>query len=118
MTKSYKILVGKPECKRTHRGPTGRRELKRKKYKPIPVTGRGGTQGYGTSKVPHFLNSRLKDGSEVVSLTRRQPFAPRKIPGNIKLNLKERGTESILLRIRINEASFFFVKTVMHNPVP
>jgi hypothetical protein len=29
----------------------------------------------------HFLDNRLTDGGEVVSLTRRPPFASRKIPG-------------------------------------
>jgi hypothetical protein len=32
-------------------------------------------------KVPHFLDSRLTDGCEVVSLTRRPPFTPWKILG-------------------------------------
>jgi hypothetical protein len=43
--------------------------------------GRGGPQGCKTSKLPHFLHNLLKDGDEVVSLTRRPPFTPRKIPG-------------------------------------
>jgi hypothetical protein len=34
-----------------------------------------------TSRLSHFLENRLTDGGEVVSLTRRQPFTPRKIPG-------------------------------------
>jgi hypothetical protein len=33
------------------------------------------------SKLPHFLDSWLTDGSEVVSLIHRQHFTPRKIPG-------------------------------------
>jgi hypothetical protein len=33
------------------------------------------------SRLPYFLDSRLTDGGEVVSLTRRPPFTPRKIPG-------------------------------------
>jgi hypothetical protein len=32
-------------------------------------------------RLPHFLYNRLTDGGEVVSLTRRPPFNPRKIPG-------------------------------------
>jgi hypothetical protein len=28
---------------------------------------------------PHFLDNRLTDGDEVVSLTRRPPFTPRKM---------------------------------------
>jgi hypothetical protein len=51
------------------------------KGKSVPVTGRGGPQGCETSKLPHFLDNRLTDGGEVVSLTRRPPFIPRKIPG-------------------------------------
>jgi hypothetical protein len=34
-----------------------------------------------TSRLPHFLDNRLTDGGEVVSLTRRPPFTLRKIPG-------------------------------------
>jgi hypothetical protein len=40
------------------------------KSKAIPVTGRGGSQGCETSRLPHFLDNRLTDGGEV-SLTRR-----------------------------------------------
>jgi hypothetical protein len=47
----------------------------------IPVTGTGGQFGCETSRLPHFLDNRLTDGGEVVSLTRRPPFTPRKIPG-------------------------------------
>jgi hypothetical protein len=50
------------------------------KGKAIPVRGRGGTQGYETSRLPHFLDNRLTDGGEVVNLTRR-PLASRKFPG-------------------------------------
>jgi hypothetical protein len=44
-------------------------------------TGRGGPWGCEISRLPHFLDSRLTDGSEVFSLTRRPPFTSRKIPG-------------------------------------
>jgi hypothetical protein len=40
------------------------------KGKAIPVTGSGGPYGCETSRLPHFLDTRLTDG-EVVSLTRR-----------------------------------------------
>jgi hypothetical protein len=50
------------------------------KGKAAPVTGRGGPQGYETSRLPHFLDNRLTGGGEVVSLMRRPPFTPRKIP--------------------------------------
>jgi hypothetical protein len=45
-----------------------------KKCKAIPVTGRGGPKGCETSRIPHFLDSWLTDGGEVVRLTRRQPM--------------------------------------------
>jgi hypothetical protein len=48
-----------------------------KKGEVIPVIGRGGCE---TSRLPHFLDSRPIYGGEVVSLTRRPPFTPRKIP--------------------------------------
>jgi hypothetical protein len=56
-------------------------EVEKNKGKTIPVTGRGGPYGCETSRLPHFLDSRLTDGVEVVSLTRRPPFTLMKIPG-------------------------------------
>jgi hypothetical protein len=47
----------------------------------IPVIGRGGPYGCETSRLPHFRDNRLTDGGEVVSLTRRPPFVPRRIRG-------------------------------------
>jgi hypothetical protein len=44
--------------------------------KVIPVTGRGGPYGCETSRLPHSLDSRLTDGREVVSLTRRPHLYP------------------------------------------
>jgi hypothetical protein len=52
-----------------------------KRSKAIHVTGRGGPQGYETSRLLHFLDNRLTDGGKVVSLTSRPPFTPRNIPG-------------------------------------
>jgi hypothetical protein len=52
-----------------------------KKGKAIAVTGREGPKGCGTSRLPHFLDSRLTGVGKVVSLTRRPLFTPRKIPG-------------------------------------
>jgi hypothetical protein len=47
----------------------------------ISVTGGGGPYDCETPRLPHFLDNRLTDGGEVVSLIRRSPFTPRKIPG-------------------------------------
>jgi hypothetical protein len=44
--------------------------------KAIPVTGRGDPYGCETS-----IDNRLTSGDNVVSLTRRPSFTPRKIPG-------------------------------------
>jgi hypothetical protein len=50
--------------------------------KAIPVTGRGGLLGYETSRNPHFLDSQLRDGSEVVSFMPATLYSYRKIPGS------------------------------------
>jgi hypothetical protein len=50
--------------------------LGKAKVKAIPVTGRGGAWSCEKSRLPHFLDNRLTDGGEVVSLRRRPPFAP------------------------------------------
>jgi hypothetical protein len=52
-----------------------------KKGKAILVAGCGGPSGCKTARLPHFLENRHTDGGEVVSLTRRPAFTPRKIPG-------------------------------------
>jgi hypothetical protein len=54
--------------------------IRLKKGKATPVTGRGGLWVCETSRLPHFLDSRLTEGGEV-SLTLRPSFTPRKIPG-------------------------------------
>jgi hypothetical protein len=51
-----------------------------KEGKAIPVRSPGGPQGCKTSRLPHFLENRLTDSNEVVSLTRRPLFIPRNIP--------------------------------------
>jgi hypothetical protein len=53
-------------------------DIRQTKGKVFPS---GGPEGCGTSRLPHFLDNRPTDGSEVVSLTQRPPFIPRKIPG-------------------------------------
>jgi hypothetical protein len=47
-----------------------------KKGKAITLAGRGGPEGYETSRLPHFLDNRLTDGGEVSSLTHRSSFIP------------------------------------------
>jgi hypothetical protein len=51
------------------------------KSKAIPVTGHEGPQSYETSRLPHFVDSRLTDGGDVIRLTPGRPLLPRKIPG-------------------------------------
>jgi hypothetical protein len=51
------------------------------KSKAISVTGRAGPYGCERSRLQHFLDNRLTEGNEVVSLTRRPPFTPRNLPG-------------------------------------
>jgi hypothetical protein len=55
-----------------------------KKGEVIPVTGCGGPQGCETSRLTHFLDNRLTDGDEVVSLMMRPSFTPRKFHTHIK----------------------------------
>jgi hypothetical protein len=50
------------------------------KGKAIPVTGRAGPYGCETSRLPHFSRKSTYSG-EVVNLTRRPFFTPRKIRG-------------------------------------
>jgi hypothetical protein len=44
----------------------GKEKLLRCKGKAVPVRGRGGPRGCGTSRLPHFLDNQLTDGGEVV----------------------------------------------------
>jgi hypothetical protein len=55
----------------------------RRENKAIPVTGCGDPFCCVALWLPHFLDNRLTDGGEVVSLTRRPPFTRRKIPGTL-----------------------------------
>jgi hypothetical protein len=52
-----------------------------KKGKVIPIKGHAGPKCCEMSRIPHFLDRQLTDGSEVVRLTRWLPFTSRKIPG-------------------------------------
>jgi hypothetical protein len=63
----------------------------RQQFGDIPVTGHGGPWGCEMSRLPHFLDTWLTDGGEVVSLMRQLPFTPRKILGThlcIQMNVK------------------------------
>jgi hypothetical protein len=53
--------------------------LIKSKKKAMLVTGPGGLYGSETSRVPHFLDSWLTDGGQVISFTRRPRFSPRRI---------------------------------------
>jgi hypothetical protein len=46
------------------------------KCKVIPVMGCGGPKGCETLRLPHFLDNRLTDGGEVVSLHASRPLPP------------------------------------------
>jgi hypothetical protein len=52
--------------------------VKRKKHKAILVTGRVGLQGCELLRIPHCLDSRLTDGSRVVSPTHWMRSTPQK----------------------------------------
>jgi hypothetical protein len=58
-----------------------KRNWKWRQKKNICVTGLRGPQGCERSRLPHFLDNRLTDGGEVVILTCRPPFTPKKISG-------------------------------------
>jgi hypothetical protein len=47
----------------------------------MPLTGRECLQDCETSRIPHFLDNRFTEGGEVVILTLRPAFTPRKTPG-------------------------------------
>jgi hypothetical protein len=48
----------------------------KKVKKDKAVTGREDPLGCKTSRIPHFVDIRLTDGGEVVSLRHRPPFTP------------------------------------------
>jgi hypothetical protein len=50
-------------------------------HKAIHATGRESPQGCETLRLLHLLDNLLTEGGEVVSLKRRPPCTPRKIPG-------------------------------------
>jgi hypothetical protein len=64
------LVVGKSAVySRYNNGPCTLPCEVRNKTVLMPVTGRGGRQGFKTSRISYFLDSRLRDGVEVVSFT-------------------------------------------------
>jgi hypothetical protein len=57
--------------------------ISNKFFYAIPVTGYEGPWGCEALRLPHFLDNRLIDGGEVVSLMHRPPFTSTKIPKEI-----------------------------------
>jgi hypothetical protein len=55
-----------------------------------PLIGRGGRQGCESSRLPYLPDNLLTDGSEVISLTRWQPFTPPP-PGRLLVLISVRG---------------------------
>jgi hypothetical protein len=51
----------------------------KEKGKAISVTVLGGPYGCETSRLPYFVDNRLTDGGEVVSLKRLSPFTPQEV---------------------------------------
>jgi hypothetical protein len=51
------------------------------KGQAIPALGHGGPESYDSTRFLHFLDNRLTDGGEVVSLTLQPPLTTRRIPG-------------------------------------
>jgi hypothetical protein len=73
--------------------------------KAIPITDRGGPQGYETSSFPHFLDNLLTDGGEVVSLKRRPPLPSERFLILISVSLIDPQAHSAAGRIRSIEKS-------------
>jgi hypothetical protein len=68
--------------------------------------------GVKTSRIPYLLDNRLTDGGEVVSLRRRPPFTPKKIPGThlywalfmcVLGSVSEASTDKLLENFKIYE---------------
>jgi hypothetical protein len=58
--------------------PVNIKVKKKKKVKSIPVTGRGGLEGYEMLRIPHILDDQHIDGGKVVSPTHQPHFTPQK----------------------------------------
>jgi hypothetical protein len=52
------------------------REEKKEKSKAVPVTGSGGLLGCESSRLPHYLENRPTDSSDVASVTLRPAGRP------------------------------------------
>jgi hypothetical protein len=77
-------------------------EMRFKKGKTILVTGRGCQQGSEMSMLPHFVDNWLTDGSEVVSVTCRPPFTPRKIPGTCFCQRLSRSQRQCVWKVKVS----------------
>jgi hypothetical protein len=82
-------IIKRPRYLRTYKAyfltaqissPVNLLKCKGKKGNAIPVTGREGPWGCEMLMLPHFLDNRLTDSSEVVSLKRRPHFTPQEDP--------------------------------------
>jgi hypothetical protein len=62
---------------------------------------RGGTYAFKTLRLPHFLDVRLADGGEVVSLTRRPPFNPPPPPRRSLVLISARGWVDLSALVRL-----------------
>jgi hypothetical protein len=78
---------GRHLCRMQHRGNS---HATCGKKKVIPVTDYGGPYGCETSRLPHFLNNRLTNGGEVLSLT-CQPAGRHLPPGRFLVLISVRG---------------------------
>jgi hypothetical protein len=68
------------------------------KSKAIPVTGRAGPYGFNMSRIPHFLDSRLTDGGQFVSLMSRSKFTS---PGRslALISVRSRVNPNVIVRL-------------------
>jgi hypothetical protein len=72
------------------------------KGKAILVTGRGGTKGCDTSRLPHTLENWSTDGGEV-GLARWPSFTHRKVPGTRRMTSSGMRRRVALARTDVSE---------------
>jgi hypothetical protein len=90
MLVEWLTVFGKPS--------TDRRHSTYGNVKAIPATGRGGPYGCQTSRLPHFLENRLTDGDEDVSLMGRSTFTHQEV-SSYSFLLKAESNPSAILRL-------------------